>query len=72
MTGLLQVGVRFCLELESFFTSVERVYEYIDTCPQEESDDKYRRTTSNNWLEKGEIKYVLATFIVDVSFYQNM
>ena len=58
MTGLFQVCVRFSVELESYFTSVERINEYILTCPSEAAGQKLTKQVSKQWPDKGEITYV--------------
>ena len=56
MTGLFQVCVRFSVELESYFTSVERINEYIKNCPSEVPSDMSLDSVAKDWPEKGEIR----------------
>ena len=48
--------VRFSVELESYFTSVERINEYIQTCPSETNEEEELDTVAESWPEKGEIR----------------
>nr|XP_002124642.4 multidrug resistance-associated protein 5-like [Ciona intestinalis] len=57
LTGMFQVCVRFSVETESYFTSVERVNEYITTCPSEQPVDKQTKEIPKNWPHKGEIRF---------------
>jgi len=58
-TGLFQFCVRFSVETESHFTSVERICEYIKTCIPEESTNKViiQKPPSEDWPGHGEIRY---------------
>ena len=54
MTGLFQVMVRFSLETESLFTSVERIHEYVLECPNEEEGKQFK-SISDQWPESGDL-----------------
>jgi len=55
-SGLFEVCVRFSVETESYFTSVERICEYIKICnPEEPSDKTIMRPPSKDWPEHGGI-----------------
>ncbi|XP_076803641.1 ATP-binding cassette sub-family C member 5-like [Clavelina lepadiformis] len=56
MTGLFQICVRFSVETESYFTSVERINEYINDCPSEVEPGKTFKKPPKNWPQKGEIR----------------
>jgi len=57
MTGLFQICVRFSVETESYFTSVERITEYIKSCtPEEPPNKQLKPPPSRNWPDRGEIK----------------
>ena len=54
MTGLLQIAIRFGLETESLFTSVERIKEYINEPTDDERSQKQNKPTS--WPQSGDIE----------------
>ena len=56
MTGIFQVMVRFSIETESYFTSVERIVEYIKTCESEVSAVKAVTSVSKSWPQEGAIE----------------
>ncbi|XP_077967877.1 ATP-binding cassette sub-family C member 5-like isoform X2 [Styela clava] len=57
MTGLFQVCVRFSVETESYYTSVERVVEYITGCPSEAPRKIKKSRPPQEWPSRGEIVF---------------
>ncbi|XP_076803635.1 ATP-binding cassette sub-family C member 5-like isoform X2 [Clavelina lepadiformis] len=57
MTTLFQVCVRFSVETESYFTSVERINEYIKQCFSEVEPGKAFKNPPEDWPQNGEIKF---------------
>ena len=56
LTGLFQVAVRFSVETESNFTSVERINEYITECEPEARDEDKLKNVPSTWPSAGNIK----------------
>lgn len=61
MTGLFQVCVRFSVETEAYFTSVERVVEYIRGCPSEAPRRINKNRPPKEWPARGEIVFENST-----------
>uniref|UniRef100_F6Q5Y8 Uncharacterized protein n=1 Tax=Ciona intestinalis TaxID=7719 RepID=F6Q5Y8_CIOIN len=57
LTGLLQIHVRFLVEVQALYTSVERVRDYITNCPSESTSVIPESTTSKMWPKHGKIKF---------------
>uniref|UniRef100_H2YWQ0 ABC transmembrane type-1 domain-containing protein n=1 Tax=Ciona savignyi TaxID=51511 RepID=H2YWQ0_CIOSA len=57
ITGLLQIFVRFLIELQAMYTSVERVRDYITNCPAEASGTSTLVSPPPSWPEYGRIKF---------------
>jgi len=57
-TSLFQLTVRYSVETESYFTSVERICEYIKTCnPEEPTNKTIIQPPSKDWPDHGEIRW---------------
>ncbi|XP_078483628.1 ATP-binding cassette sub-family C member 12 [Ciona intestinalis] len=57
LTGLLQVHVRFLVEVQALYTSVERVRDYITNCPSESTSVIAESTPPKVWPTHGKIKF---------------
>ena len=56
MSGLFQVMIRFSLETESLFTSVEGINEYVTDTPNEENDQSKKENPPDQWPKTGSIE----------------
>jgi len=57
MTGMLQLFVRYAIEAESLYTSVERLQEYVDCCSSEGDSVPADNRPPENWPAGGKIRW---------------
>ena len=64
LTGQFQICIRFKITLESVFTAVERVMDYVNNCPHEVDPKSKAEFTPvpPSWPHEGGIRYIQMSF----------
>ena len=70
MTGLFQICIRFMIETESLFTSVERVRDYITKCPSERPHIVEDNRPSPDWPKGGDIRLVPTGWKITLRYFR--